>query len=111
MEATRQQLEDAALAIIRRAYAEQPELHTLAINADCTAIGSWSKTLGRFVMVAGYTITGQWVSMEYELLINGKHLPQTWTPHTRDGSVFIPTYSGKPLSEAGADRVEEHCKG
>lgn len=71
-----------AVEIILRAYQTQPRIR-LAINDDANAIGSWSDELQRFVMVAALTITGPWVEMPYELLINGKRLPNNWTEVTR----------------------------
>jgi hypothetical protein len=74
----RAEQEDTALGIIRKAYREQETLPTLAINQDANCIGAWDTALNRFVVVACYSISEVWVSMPYELLVNGKHLPQTW---------------------------------
>ena len=57
--------------VIRKAYETQPHLK-LAVNRKDNAIGSWDESKGRYVMVAGRVITDDsWVSMSYELLING----------------------------------------
>jgi len=45
-------------------------------KGDC--IGAWVDNLGRYVTVAGKLITGEWVSMPYELLVNGKPVPINW---------------------------------
>lgn len=76
--------EDAAIGIIRRAYQEQSELPTLAINENADCIGAWDKNQERFVAVAAYAITGQWVSMPYELLVNGKRIAHVWKPMPRE---------------------------
>jgi len=59
--------------VIRKAYQTQPHLK-LAVNREGNCIGAWSEQQQRFVMVAGRTIFDPptWVSMPYELLINGK---------------------------------------
>lgn len=51
-----------------------------AILRDHSMIGAWAESLGRYVAVASATITGQWVSMEYELLVNGElpYGPADW---------------------------------
>jgi len=91
-----QQQKDAqreqALTIIRRAYREQPQLPTLAINAEANAIAAWDKNLQRFVMVAAYAITGQWVSMPYELLVNGQRIPNEWTEYPREAVNGFPRF-------------------
>jgi hypothetical protein len=80
----RAELEDQALGIIRKAYREQPNLVTLAMSEDRNCIGAWSESLGTFVMVAAKTITGPWVSCEYELLVNGKRLEHNWQAFPRE---------------------------
>mgnify|MGYP001574839365 CR=1 FL=1 len=49
-----------------------------ALNAKGNAIGGWSEAHGRFVTVACLTLLGMWVTMPYELLINGKPIENTW---------------------------------
>ena len=52
-----------------------------AMHRDGNAIGGWVESLGRFAVVASRTPTGQWVSMPWELLVNGSpcHSPDDWT--------------------------------
>ncbi len=45
-------------------------------KGDC--IGAWSEKLGRYCVVAAKSITGEWVNMPYELLVNGKLLIEEW---------------------------------
>jgi hypothetical protein len=63
--------------VISQAYREQPNLR-LAITPAGNVIGSWSESLGRFVIVASLTLTGEWVSMPYEILINGEAPCRDW---------------------------------
>jgi hypothetical protein len=67
----------SALEVIRKAYETQPHLN-LAVNDKQNCIGAWSKELGRYVIVASLTLTDQWVSMPYELLINGAVPVRNW---------------------------------
>ena len=72
-----------AQEIIAQAYKNQPELK-LAYSKDGAAIGAWDTSKGRYVMVAGRTITeGQpWLNMPYELLKNGQPpvKAEDWVP-------------------------------
>jgi hypothetical protein len=64
------------LAIARK---EKPGVR-YAASKDGNAIGGWDDSLGRFVMVASKTITGEWLLCPYELLINGAppYQPSDW---------------------------------
>lgn len=43
-------------------------------------VAAWSDSLQRWQPVAGQLIgSGEWYSLEHELLINGKPIEQTWT--------------------------------
>ena len=73
--------------IIRNEYQSNPQRSLLAIGkrpaghydtGEC--IGAWSKELGRFVLVVSKSITGEWVSMPIELLINGEPPVIEYTP-------------------------------
>jgi hypothetical protein len=62
------------LTIARR---EKPHIkYVTNTRQDC--IGAWDATLGRYVIVAGLLITGQWAHMPVELLIDGKPVPRIW---------------------------------
>lgn len=63
--------------IITQAYETQPHIR-LAVSKSGDTIGSWSEEKNRFVVVAGRYITGEWVSLPYELLVNGKPLVTEW---------------------------------
>jgi hypothetical protein len=63
--------------VIAQAYAEQPNLR-LATTPKEDVIGAWSEQYQRFVIVASLTITGDWVSMPYEILINGEAPVREW---------------------------------
>ena len=73
--------------IIATAYKTQPHLR-FAINPDRNVIGSWDAAQGRYVCVAGLTLTDIWVSMEYELLVNGVRQSDgwDWTPILPNGA-------------------------
>lgn len=51
-----------------------------AMHRNETAIGAWVEDKGRFVVVAGKLLTGEWASLPYELLVNGApmHKPEDW---------------------------------
>lgn len=75
---------EQAVALIRKIYGNQPELK-LAIGTDpkynsIVAIGSWDKDQNRYVSVIAYAITGTWVHMPYEILVNGELLKNNWEP-------------------------------
>jgi hypothetical protein len=67
--------------VIEQAYREQPHLK-LATTAAENVIGAWSNELGRYVIVASLALTGEWVSMPYEILINGVAPVREWIPIT-----------------------------
>jgi hypothetical protein len=67
-----------ARQIIEQEYAYNPGRPLLAINTEANCIGSWDATRARFAIVCGYTLTGVWVSMPYELKVNGEFMPNTW---------------------------------
>ena len=74
-----------AIEVIRNAYQNPANANLrLAHNDKQNAIGSWDSRLNRFVMVASATITGQWVEMPYEILVNGKHVVENWTEVSRE---------------------------
>lgn len=41
-------------------------------NVKGNLIGLWNDTLGRYVVVASLSISGDWVSLPYEILADGK---------------------------------------
>ena len=49
-----------------------------ALNAQKNALAVWSDRLGRWYQVAALAITGEWVSLPYQFLVNGKPIPQQW---------------------------------
>jgi hypothetical protein len=63
--------------VISEAYRTQPQLR-LATTPKQDVIGSWSPSEQRFVVVACLAITGHWVSMPYELLVNGERIAHEW---------------------------------
>jgi hypothetical protein len=71
-----------ATEVIARAYSEQPNIR-LAVTPSGDVIGAWSNQLQRWVIVASLTLTGQWVSMEYEILINGVAPSRDWSEVSR----------------------------
>lgn len=50
------------------------------------AVGAWVESMGRWVMVAGRLITGEWASMPYELLVNGEPVPHSWVEAGKGGA-------------------------
>ena len=49
-----------------------------AITATGDAIGAWVEEYNRFVRVAGKLVTGEWVSLPVEILIDGRPIPAQW---------------------------------
>jgi hypothetical protein len=68
-----------AQEIVENARKAKPHVR-YAAHKDGGAVAGWAESLGRFVIVASRAITGEWVSMPYELLINGSpcHTPADW---------------------------------
>ena len=77
-----------ASEVVREAYANPAnDKLRLAVNSRETCVGSWDENLQRFVMVACATITGQWVELPFELLVNGKHVVEEWREIPRESMV------------------------
>ena len=66
-----------ATALLARAKAARPTVD-YRFNASQTAIGAWNTQLSRFQVVACQAITGEWVSMPYEVLIDGQPKTEVW---------------------------------
>lgn len=50
-----------------------------AVNSNGSVIAGWSDEQGRWIAVAGKVIgSGEWYSMPYELLIDGKPMVSEW---------------------------------
>ncbi|HZS43366.1 MAG TPA: hypothetical protein VFA52_04245 [Candidatus Paceibacterota bacterium] len=69
-----------AVEVIREAYSNpaNPQNLRLAHNGKQNAIAAWDAELNRFVMVASATIDGKWVTVPYELLVNGERVVSEW---------------------------------
>jgi hypothetical protein len=65
--------------VIERAYQDQPYLN-LATTSQENVIGAWSNEHSRYIIVASLTLTGEWVSVPFELLINGAAPVREWIP-------------------------------
>lgn len=65
---------DELLAIARK---EKPNIKYYADKSGDN-IGAFDEKFNRIVCVAGKLITGEWVSMPYELLVNGKPIKYDW---------------------------------
>lgn len=48
------------------------------LSKDGKSIGAWSESLQRTVVVAAQDLQGRWVSLPYELLINGQPVQPEW---------------------------------
>ena len=59
---------DDVLKVVR----ERNPTRQFTKNKAGTLIGLWDDELRRFVVVASLSITGEWVSLPYEILANGK---------------------------------------
>lgn len=59
---------DQVLTMVR----EKNPTRRFAKNTKEDLLGLWSDALGRFVVVASLSITGEWVSLPYEILANGQ---------------------------------------
>ncbi len=68
---------DKAQAVLDRARKEKPDVRYV-LNSERTVIGAWSESLGRYVCVACLALTGEWVSMPYEVLVNGQPMVNKW---------------------------------
>lgn len=68
---------DNASALLARAKIARPTVD-YRLNQNGTAIGAWNAALGRYQIVACQAISGEWVSMPHELLINGQPKAETW---------------------------------
>ena len=48
------------------------------LNDKKDAIGAWDVNQSRYVPVAGRLLTGEWVNLPVELLINNKPVERKW---------------------------------
>ena len=55
----------------------------LAMGCQGSVIGQWMPALDRFYPIASHTITGEWVTMPYEILANGKAPDYQWEEITK----------------------------
>lgn len=55
----------------------------LALGCQGTMIGQWFDNLNRFYPIASETITGEWVSVPYAILINGNEPNYAWVEITK----------------------------
>lgn len=51
-----------------------------AYSKSGNSVGGWVEERGRFMTVASRLLNNQWVSMPYEVLVNGQpcHKPDDW---------------------------------
>lgn len=65
--------------IIKLAISQHPNSR-FAVHYSGLSVAGWDSTLGRWVPIAGKTITGKWCAMPYELMANGKplHKQEDW---------------------------------
>ena len=63
--------------LIAIARQERPGVRYL-LSKDGKSIGAWSESLQRTVVVAAQDLQGRWVSLPYELLINGQPVQPEW---------------------------------
>lgn len=68
---------DTATALLARARTAKPTVD-YRLNVEQTAIGGWNTRLNRFQVVACQAITGEWVTMPHELLIDGQPKQEVW---------------------------------
>lgn len=59
---------------------EKNPTRRFARNPKGNLIGLWYEELGRFVVVASLAITGEWVSLPYEIKVNNEPMckPEEW---------------------------------
>ena len=87
--------------LLEIAHRQKPHIK-YAPNFKGTAIGAWTipqgETAGRYVIVAGKAITGEWMQMPYGLLVNGKalHEPSDWDESRAIGGLH--STEAKPLA-------------
>lgn len=63
-----------ALELAQQAKRAKPHVR-YAASVDGSTVFGWSTEHGRWQRVAGLMLDGRWMSLEYELLINGEPLP------------------------------------
>jgi len=68
---------DKAQHMLNQAQVAKPHVKYV-LNDKRNIIGAWSSTLNRYVCVASLSLTGEWVSMPYELLVNGEPMQVIW---------------------------------
>lgn len=71
------------IADVYRLNQHRPALR-LATNPEETAIAYWDEDAQRWLTVAAYAITGQWVQYPYEMRVNGEALIKQWNEVPRD---------------------------
>lgn len=78
---------DEVLMLVR----EKNPTRRFAKNPKGNLIGLWNDDLGRFVVVASLAITGEWVSLPYEILANGEPMckPGEWIEGAQEDSVDL----------------------
>ncbi|MBI4001405.1 MAG: hypothetical protein HY348_06450 [Nitrospira defluvii] len=67
---------DQVLTMVR----EKNPTRRFARNVKGDLLGLWSDDLGRYVVIASLSITGEWVSLPYEIKANGEPMvkPGEW---------------------------------
>ena len=70
----------------RNSYDREKVLR-LAVGCTGSVIGQWFDHLNRFYPIACQTITGEWVSMPYEILANGQAPDYHWQEVSRMPSI------------------------
>ena len=77
---------DIIASAYRNSYDRDKTLR-LALGCQGSIIGQWMPALNRFYPIASEAITGQWVTMPYEILANGKAPEYQWKEITRQPSI------------------------
>ena len=65
-----------AKQLAEKAKADHPDVRYAWADA---AVGAFNAACGRFVVVASRLLTGEWVDVPFEVLVNGQPVPRTWT--------------------------------
>jgi hypothetical protein len=67
-----------AEAIIRDNLIPSNPGRRFAYSQKTASIGVWNPTLNKFQVCVSYAITGEWVFVEFECLVNGKRIEHEW---------------------------------
>ena len=66
-----------AQELLKIARNEKPNIKYVTNDKQDT-VAAWDEKQGRYVIVAGLLLTGQWAHLPIEILINGEPVKRNW---------------------------------